>query len=105
MSPRTALCLLMFVSASTELARAEHRPAELSDAAKYLFAWFDTLGFEDLAQARLARVSLGNVSYVGHEKMRQADEPRGYVLADGGREFRAALSDLTVVRLQKTGKN
>src|SRR5690349_13767637 len=97
----TLLCLSVIVADGKEKT-ATPKPS-LTAEDQRLFAWFDRLDVEDLRPARLVRVRTGSVNYVGHERLRQADEPRGFLLWENDRQFRALLGDLTVATFDKAG--
>src|SRR5262245_51802812 len=103
--PRLVIHVIVMLCAFVTTAGGKEKAATagLTAEDRRLFEWFDGLDLEDLRSARLVRVRTGGVSYVGNEKERQTDEPRGFLLWEKERQFRVLLGDLTAVTLERAG--
>ncbi len=93
---RFLLLLLFCVSGMTASAQTG-----ISKKTRELFAWYDSLGFEDTSKAKFVQIRTG-LCDVGHSE-RIVDAPAGFVIEDHGPTFRAVLADLTVHVFKKQG--
>src|SRR5829696_2280476 len=92
--------LLLWLASFAMLYSGEENPS-----IPQLFAWFDRLGFEDLRQAKFARIWTGKWMEVGQASRLEQDISNGFVMEDRGDTFRVVLADLSVTVLQKHGTN
>lgn len=98
-SSTLGLAALTLVLLCTRDSGARDRAPRLTKADRELFAWFDTLGFEDPSKARLIRVVFG-IAYDFGEP-----EPRGFLVSVKEGVFRVRLGNLTAAELKRSGTN